>query len=46
MLSVIYVQPTNFGADIFELEIDESGELIDEWPDGFSELTFKEIFND
>jgi predicted ATPase len=44
-VSVLYVQPAGRnGAEILRLRIDRSGEFIDEWPDGFFEESYREIF--
>jgi hypothetical protein len=42
---VLYVQPgAEDGSRILRLRLDELGELIDEWPDGFFEESYNEIF--
>jgi hypothetical protein len=44
-LSVLYIQPTDIrGARVLRLRLDEEGDFIDEWPDGFFEERFEEIF--
>jgi len=43
-LSVVYVEPTEHGATVIPLRIDECGNFIDEWPAGFFEEDFGEIF--
>lgn len=43
-VSVVYIQPTSKGGVSIPLAIDEDGEFIDEWPDGFFEETFQELF--
>jgi predicted ATPase len=43
-ICVIYVEPTNNGAEINELRLDKDGDFIDEWPDGFFEERFKDVF--
>ena len=32
------------GAEILRLRIDSSGEFVDEWPDGFFEESYREMF--
>jgi predicted ATPase len=34
-VAVLYVQSDEDGATVTELRLDEGGEFIDEWPDGF-----------
>lgn len=41
---VIYVQRTQSGSKCLELRLDEDGDFIDEWPDGFFEEGYKEVF--
>jgi hypothetical protein len=44
-VSVLYVQPTDKdGSRVLRLRLDEDGDFIDEWPDGFFEESFQEIF--
>jgi hypothetical protein len=43
-LSVLYVEPTIFGSRILRIGLDQDGEFTDEWPDGFFEEGFNEIF--
>ena len=44
-VSVLYVQPAGRnGAEILRLRLDPSGEFIDEWPDGFFEESYREMF--
>ncbi len=43
-VSVIYVDPGEDGSRVLELRLDEHGEFIDEWPDGFFEEAFNERF--
>jgi predicted ATPase len=45
-VSVIYVDCEQDGSICLELRLDEEGDFIDEWPDGFFEEDFKEIFSD
>ncbi|MBE9220468.1 DUF3696 domain-containing protein [Dolichospermum flos-aquae] len=44
-ISVIYVDSDQEGSQCLELRLDEEGDFIDEWPDGFFEDDFKEIFS-
>jgi predicted ATPase len=43
-LSVLYVEPTQFGSRVLTIGLDEDGNFTDEWPDGFFEEGFNEIF--
>lgn len=43
-LSVIYVMKGEDGSTCFPLRIDEEGDFIDEWPDGFFEEGYREMF--
>jgi hypothetical protein len=43
-ISVIYVDRGTEGSKCFHLRLDEEGDFIDEWPDGFFEEDFNEIF--
>ncbi|PHB39079.1 hypothetical protein COE86_04180 [Bacillus toyonensis] len=46
-VSILYVEPlnNNQGSIIRVLELDEDGELLDEWPGGFFEEGFRERFS-
>jgi len=41
---VLYVDHSNEGSACLELRLDSEGDFIDEWPDGFFEEGYKEIF--
>ena len=44
-VSVLYVFPgTRTGSEVMELRLDQDGEFIDEWPDGFFEEGYREMF--
>ena len=43
-VSVIYVQPEERGSSLKYLRIDEDGDFIDEWPEGFFSERSKELF--
>ena len=43
-VSVIYVDRGSDGSKCLHLRLDEEGDFIDEWPDGFFEEDFNEIF--
>lgn len=43
-LSVIYVDKDSNGSRCLQLRLDEDGEFIDEWPQGFFEEGYQEIF--
>jgi predicted ATPase len=44
-VSVVFVNPIpGYGSEILNLRIDDHGEFIDEWPGGFFEENFHEMF--
>lgn len=43
-VSVVYVMKGEDGSTCFPLRIDEEGDFIDEWPDGFFEEGYREMF--
>lgn len=43
-VSVIYVDKDVSGSQCLELRIDKDGDFVDEWPDGFFEEGYREIF--
>jgi len=43
-VSILFVLPTEHGAEIRQLRIDKQGRLIDAWPGGFFEESFNELF--
>jgi len=44
-VAVLYVNPTEYeGSEILELRLDEDGEFIDPWPDGFFEEGYNDLF--
>jgi predicted ATPase len=43
-VSVIYVTRDERGSMVHSLEMDESGDFIDEWPEGFFEEAYRETF--
>lgn len=44
-ISVLYVQKEKDGASCLHLRLDDDGDFIDEWPDGFFEEGYREIFS-
>lgn len=42
-IAVLYVQPGDEGAIIEELRVNELGEFVDEWPNGFFEERIREV---
>ncbi|MGK7864556.1 AAA family ATPase [Falsiroseomonas sp. E2-1-a4] len=45
-VTVLYVEPTSYGgARVLRLKLSEEGEFIDEWPHGFFEESFHELFS-
>ena len=43
-VSVLYVQPSEEGSQILDLRLDDDGDFMDPWPDGFFEERFDDIF--
>jgi predicted ATP-dependent endonuclease of OLD family len=43
-VSIIYVQPTDIGSVPLVMDLDEDGELLTAWPNGFFEEGFHERF--
>ena len=43
-VAVLYVEPGEDGAKVKNLRVNEMGEFIDEWPNGFFEERIKEVF--
>ena len=43
-VAVLYVNPTDDGAKIERLRLDDDGEFLDEWPEGFFEDGYNELF--
>lgn len=45
-VSVVYVEPSQngTGSKVHHLALDDDGEFIDEWPDGFFEESYDEVF--
>ena len=43
-MCVLFIEPTDHGSQVRELEYDEDGDFIDEWPGGFFEEAFREKF--
>lgn len=43
-VSVLYVDKDVTGSQCLELRLDKDGDFIDEWPDGFFEEGYREIF--
>lgn len=43
-IAVIYIKPGDRGSVAKELRIDEQGEFLDDWPDGFFDERGKELF--
>jgi hypothetical protein len=44
-IAVLYVDKTTKGSKCLELRLDQDGDFIDEWPNGFFEEGYKEIFS-
>lgn len=44
-IGVVYVEPSPSGSKFTELQLDEDGDFIDEWPGGFFEESFREKFS-
>ncbi len=46
-VSILYVAPSSeYGSIIKTLRLDERGDFLDEWPDGFFEESFDELFGE
>jgi predicted ATPase len=43
-VSIIYVEATSKGSRILEIPMDEDGDFMVDWPDGFFDERFKEAF--
>ncbi|MBT3375216.1 MAG: AAA family ATPase [Lentisphaerae bacterium] len=43
-LSVVYVRPTDHGVELTRLEVNAGGDFDTEWPEGFFEERFDELF--
>ena len=43
-VSVVFVEPGPEGSRLIPLRLNESGEFIDEWPGGFFEETYWDLF--
>jgi predicted ATPase len=44
-VAVLYIEPASDGTRVSELRIGKDGHFIDEWPDGFFEEGFREVFD-
>lgn len=44
-LSIIYVDKTNEGSICYPIRIDNNGDFIDKWPEGFFEENIEELFD-
>lgn len=46
-VSILYVAPSSeYGSTITNLRMDERGDFLDEWPEGFFEESFNELFSE
>jgi predicted ATPase len=43
-VAILYVQPTESGSVVKHLRVDQHGRLMDDWPGGFFEESFNEMF--
>ena len=43
-LSIIYVDKDETGSVCYSIKLDENGDFIDKWPNGFFEESFEELF--
>ena len=41
-ISIVYVEPGPNGSTVTPIRMDEDGDLIDEWPNGFFEEGFRD----
>ena len=44
-ISVVYIERNSKGSQCLKLRLNRSGKFIDDWPDGFFEESFDEIFD-
>lgn len=45
-VTVLYVEPSPDGAEVFEMEISEEGQILSQWPGGFFPERMKEMFGE
>lgn len=45
-VAVLYVEPSPDGAEVFEMEISEDGQIVSQWPGGFFPERMKEMFGE
>ena len=43
-VAILFVQPTENGSVVQHLRVDQHGRLLDDWPGGFFEESFNELF--
>ncbi|MCY1294490.1 hypothetical protein D9M70_437880 [compost metagenome] len=43
-VSIIYVEATPLGSRVLEIPMDRDGDFMVDWPDGFFDERFKEVF--
>lgn len=43
-VSILYVQPAENGSEVRVMRIDDMGKILDSWPGGFFEESFRELF--
>jgi hypothetical protein len=45
-VAVLYVDPSPDGAEVFEMEVSEDGQILSQWPGGFFPERMKEMFGE
>lgn len=45
-ISVLYVEPSSDGAEVYEIEISDDGQILSPWPGGFFPERMKEMFGE
>ena len=45
-VAVLYVEPSPDGAEVFEMEVSEDGQIVSQWPGGFFPERMKEMFGE
>ena len=43
-VSILYIDKQEDGSKCIKIRLDEDGDMIDDWPDGFFDEDFQEVF--
>jgi hypothetical protein len=43
-VSILFIEPTEQGSEVRAMRVDPMGKIVDQWPGGFFEESFKELF--